>query len=217
MQFPNVDQLAAAIGCGRVPAERWHPLLKESCNAYDITETYRLTAYLAQLGHESASLTRMVEALSYSPERLREVCLASQEGTRWRSLLPRVGELARNAKGLAEAAYGGRMGNGPEGSGDGWNYRGRGPIQVTGKANYDGVSVLLRKKLANAPNFVADPDALSEPRWAAYSAAAIWFDRGCNDLADARDFRAITKRINGGLNGLADRQVRLAKAQKALA
>jgi putative chitinase len=108
------------------------------------------------------------------------------------------------------------MGNGPEGSGDGWKYRGHGLIQCTGKANHDGVMDLLRQHRADVPDFVAKPELLAEPLWAAFSAAAIWHIRGCNEAAHARDFRGITRKINGGLLGYPDRVERLNRATKAL-
>jgi len=103
------------------------------------------------------------------------------------------------------------MGNGAESSGDGWRYRGRGVLQVTGKTQYARQAVLLGVPLLD------QPDLLRQPTYAALSAAAFWHDRRCNALADAGDFALLTRRINGGLNGFADRQRRYQQALKVLA
>ena len=96
-------------------------------------------------------------------------------------------------------AYEGRADLGNTQAGDGRRYRGRGFIQITGRANYQAVSDAL------GTDFVADPELLEELDPAARSAAWYWHSRRLNELADRGDFRAITKRINGGYNGLADR------------
>lgn len=212
------DKLAAAMpGCTRARAQQWAPALSESCALFHIDTEPRLAAFLAQVGHESGSLGRGVENLNYSADRLREVCLAAQPGSRWRALLPRVRELARQPVKLAEAAYGGRLGNGPEGSGDGWKYRGRGPMQNTGKANYNSLSSSLMEVMGAVPDFVLHPELLEQVRWGALAAAVYWNDNELNELADAGDMNRMTRRINGGLNGISDRQERFKKALRALA
>lgn len=215
-------QLTAEIiqrcaGCTMPLARLWLPYLAAATSQYEITSRVRFAHFIAQVGHESASLTRTTENLNYSLPRLREVCEAAPVGSRWRSLLPRASQLAQNPQALANAAYAGRMGNGDEMSGDGWRYRGRGLLQNTGKANYEGVRDLLRESLPDVPDLVAMPDALSEPRWAAMAAAAFWHDHDLNALADAGEFRAITKRVNGGNNGAPDRLERFGRAMQALA
>ena len=112
-------------------------------------------------------------------------------------------------------AYEGRRGLGNTQPGDGPRYRGRGLIQVTGRSNYRQMGELLRS--SDAPDFEDFPEALEEPRWAAYSAAAWWHSRGLNELADSGQFDAITQRINGGQNGAEDRRARWARAKAALA
>lgn len=211
------DKLAAAMsGCTRARAEQWAPALSEACALFHINTEPRLAAFLAHVGHESAALSRVAENLNYSAERLREVCLAAKPGSRWRALLPRVRELARQPMKLAEAVYGGRMGNGPEGCGDGWKYRGRGPMQNTGKANYTALSSSLRDVMGVAPDFVLQPELLEQVRWGAFAAAVYWNDNELNDLADAGDMARMTRRINGGSNGLADRQARFKQALRVL-
>lgn len=102
------------------------------------------------------------------------------------------------------------LGNTPEADGDGQRYKGRGLIQITGLANYKAVSKALDF------DFVKDPEKLEMPAPACFSAAWFWYSRGLNALADAGDFRKITKKINGGYNGLKDRVEHYHRCQKAL-
>jgi putative chitinase len=112
----------------------------------------------------------------------------------------------RQPEKIANRAYGGRMGNGPEASGDGWKYRGRGLIQLTGKDNYRAASDALGVDL------VANPDSVTRPEMAALTAAWFWSKNKLNDLADRGDTVAISKRINGGTHGLDDRLQRTSTA-----
>lgn len=117
----------------------------------------------------------------------------------------------------AQARYEGREDLGNTQPGDGKRYMGRGLIQTTGRANYQATRDGLREYLPEVPDFEAEPEALERPRWAAMSAAWYWHKRGLNALADAGDFIRITRRINGGVNGLEDRQALYAAARTALA
>lgn len=101
--------------------------------------------------------------------------------------------------------------------GDGYRYRGRGWIQLTGRDNYRRAYERLSKRFTDVPNFEADPDAVATSRWAAMTAAEFWFNAGCNKLADEGKFETITRRVNGGLNGYADRLARWEGAKEALA
>lgn len=117
------------------------------------------------------------------------------------------------------AAYEGRADLGNTQPGDGERYRGRGLIQVTGRANYRALTERLRARLGvvQVPNFEDTPVALEDTRWAALSAGDYWDSRGLNALADAGDFKKITKKINGGLTGLDDRLTRWERAKQAVA
>jgi putative chitinase len=97
------------------------------------------------------------------------------------------------------------MGNEDEASGDGWQYRGRGLIQLTGKDSYAAFS------MAADNNSLVEPDLLEQPELAAMSAGWYWSTRKINSLADAQDVLGMTKRINGGTNGLDDRQIRYSR------
>ena len=112
-------------------------------------------------------------------------------------------------------AYEGRRDLGNTHQGDGVRFAGKGLIQLTGRANYRDMTRWLG--WSDCPDFEAHPDELAAPRWAALSACAYWASRDLNALADAGDFEGITRKINGGLNGHADRVVRLQRARQALA
>lgn len=117
-----------------------------------------------------------------------------------------------------QARYEGRKDLGNDQPGDGLRYCGRGLVQTTGRANYAALRNRLRARLGpDVPDFEAQPELLEQPRWAAWSAADYWGWRRLNELADAGDFESITKRINGGLNGQADRLARWERAKAALA
>jgi putative chitinase len=111
---------------------------------------------------------------------------------------------------IANRAYCDRMGNGDEASGDGWKYRGRGLIQLTGKDNYAAFAL-------DADNeALTNPDLVAEPELAALSAGWFWLRNGLNALADNRDIVGMTRRINGGTNGLDDRQMRYSRLMSVL-
>lgn len=159
----------------------------------------RLAHFLAQVLHESGGLTIQFENLNYSPERLVKV---------WPSRFLPKGPLDPQAYGhnpekLANAVYGGRMGN--TAPGDGYAYRGRGLLQLTGKDSYREATAILRQDEAAAPDFVAEPDGVIAAPWCLAVAAAEWRSKGCNALADQDDLRRITRAINGGYIGLAER------------
>jgi putative chitinase len=117
----------------------------------------------------------------------------------------------------AQQRYEGRADLGNTQPGDGSRYRGRGLIQTTGRYNYARVRDRLRARLVpNVPDFEQEAEALEQPQWAALSAADYWGDRDLNTLADVGDFETITRKVNGGLNGYADRKARWARAQAAL-
>ncbi len=203
--LPTADTLARAVGCGRVLAERWTQPLRHACGVYEVDTGPRLAAFLAQTGHESAGLSRTIENLNYSADGLRKT---------WPSRFDEATaqEYARQPERIANRVYANRMGNGPEASGDGWKYRGRGLIMNTGRANYEAITELIRQLRPTAPDFATTPEALAVRGWAALAAGAYWFDHDLNTLADAGEFSRITARINGGNIGASDRNARYAKA-----
>jgi putative chitinase len=175
------------------------PALSAACVAWSINTPRRWSHFLGQLHHESAGFTRMVENLNYSAKRLTEV---------WPNRFPTLASAepyARNPEALANKTYGGRMGNTEPG--DGWKYIGRGLIQLTGRANYRLYGELLGLPLEEDPNLAHWP----EP--AARIAAAFWSRNNLNALADKDDLTAITRKINGGTAGLADRRIQVDRAK----
>lgn len=157
--------------------------------------------FLGQILHESAGLERLSENLDYSARRLCEV---------WPGRFPTIEAArpyARNPEALANRVYGGRMGNNQPG--DGWIFRGRGPIQLTGRDNYAFVGDLMGQDL------VSLPELMEQPRYALEATIHWWEDRIPDSMLG--DPERVTKRVNGGLIGLADR-VHLAElAREALA
>lgn len=174
---------------------------------FGVNTPARWAAFIAQVAHESAQFTRLVEGLSYSVRGLM---------TTWPQRFPdekTAQPFARNPEKLANYVYANRLGNGPPESGDGWRFRGRGLIQITGKANYAQAGEAIDRPL------LAQPAMLERPTDAVRSAAWFWQSHHLNELADADSldaFEAITRRINGGTTGLAERVLLWRKAQEAL-
>lgn len=199
------EQLMQATNCSSDNADKYLQFIKGACKAFDINSQLRLAAFLAQIGHESNNLSAVVENLNYSKEGLNAT---------WPNRFPTVESAVpyhRNPVRIANRVYANRMGNGDESSGEGFLYRGRGLIQLTGKEMY--------RRLSNefGVDFVGNPDLLLQPVWCALSAAWYWNDKQLNDLADNSDLLIITKRINGGTKGMLDRKERYDKALVALA
>lgn len=157
--------------------------------------------FLGQVLHESAGLTQFSENLNYSAERLCAV---------WPTRFPTLTDArpyARNPEALANKVYGGRMGN--LYLGDGWRFRGRGPIQLTGRENYRTVGTLIGQDLESVP------ELMEQPRYALEACIAWWEDRIPDSMLG--DTERVSKRVNGGLIGLADRIELTHAAQTALA
>lgn len=206
--LPTANQIFEAVGCSWATAQRFEEPIREACRLYQINTPARVSAFLAQIGHESASLSRTVENLNYSA--------AGLLGT-WPSRFNRqmAEEMARKPEAIANHVYGGRLGN--DTAGDGWRYRGRGLIQVTGEVNYEAITEALHERMPTVPDLVINPEKLEEPRWAALSAGAYWNDHDLNELADVGRFDKITTRINGGQHGKADRRARYSRAMRVFA
>lgn len=215
MPIVTANNLQAATGCSPALAATYAEHIAEACRLFQIDTPRRVAAFVAQIAHESAGFTATEERLSYSAERLQQLGRANGPGSRWAAAAAQADRLARNPQRLANFVYANRMGNGDEASGDGWKYRGRGLKQLTGKANYEAIGDTVREKVPAAPSFVAYPDTVKDPRWAALSAGAFWHDNELNELADLEKFREITKRVNGGLIGYDDRVAVYRRARRA--
>ena len=183
---------------------KWLGPLEETFAKYDISTPQRQSSFIGQCAHESGNFRILEENLNYSATRLMAV---------WPSRFPSLDvadQYANNPEKLANKIYSGRMGNGNEESGEGYAYRGRGLIQMTGKEAYANCGSGL------GMDFIGNPNWLVDPKYAALSAGWFWNKKGLNNLADAQDYETMTKRINGGLNGLDDRKAKIAKALSVL-
>lgn len=191
----------------RLPADLvdlYTPLLEAAMREYGITTKKRRCAFLAQLLHESSGLTRWQENLNYSAARLLTVF-----GKRFAGVTD-AEAYAHRSEAIANRVYAKRGGNGNEASGDGWRFRGRGPIQLTLRNNYRKFADLVPGSMLEH-----DPNRAAQPEWAFRIAACFWRVNNCNELADRLTMRGddadrqvlvqITRRINGGVNGLNER------------
>jgi putative chitinase len=178
--------------------------LTEQFEKYEINTVNRAAGFLAQCGHESAGFTILQENLNYSADGLNKI---------FKKYFPTVADAtpyARNPEKIANKVYGGRMGNGPESSGDGYKFRGRGAIQLTGRDNYTKFAKSVGLTLEEA---VADLETLDG---AIESACWFWKTNGLNAICDSDDIVKMTKRINGGTIGLEDRKKHYAEAKHLL-
>ena len=200
----EAQQLADAVKIDLAHAEALLPGLEAAIKTADLDTPARLSAFLAQTGHESGGFKFLEENLNYKPETLCRV---------WPSHFNEENchEFSGNPEAIANTAYAGRMGNGDAETGDGWRYRGRGFLQLTGKENYEHASSDL------GFDFVSEPDAVATPEGAALTAAWFWKKHNLNHYVDNNDFTQMTKIINGGTIGLEDRVARFNHAMSVLA
>jgi putative chitinase len=174
-------------------AEHWFEAICQILPDYDINTIPRVAAFLAQTAHESGGYRAIKENLNYKAESLCKV---------WPRLFPNMDiarQYAQQPEKIANRAYGNRMGNGPEESGDGWKFCGRGLIQLTGKDNYTRYAQSLEISLDEASEHLTTFEGCVQ------SAAWFWEANNLNVLADKSDMVMLTKRINGGTLGLEDR------------
>ena len=179
----------------------WHHALEQLLPDYDIDSPKRIASFIAQCAHESGGFNALQENLNYKPDTLRR-------------LFPKyfpTDELAKEyaskpnrQEAIANRIYAGRMGNGDESSGDGFRFRGRGLIQLTGRSNYQAFADSI--EVDDRPLKIDEvPEYLSCFEGAAQSACWFWESQNLNKFADADDILGMTKRINGGTIGLNDR------------
>lgn len=192
MSLVTVDLLQ----CVTTPemAEKWVDAISATCDRFDINTPLRVAGFVSQIAHESNGFRATVEDLNYRASSLMAV---------WPSRFPNLdvaNAYAMKPEKIANRAYCDRMGNGDEASGDGWKYRGRGLIQLTGKDNYAAFAMKCDNEALTKPDLVADPDLAAE------SAGWFWSTRNLNNYADEGNVEGMTRRINGGTNGLDDRQ-----------
>jgi len=197
------DQLAQIIPKNPY-IDHWYHALSQALPDYDINTTPRVAAFLAQCGHESGDFIFLQENLNYKAESLMRV---------WPKYFPNMeiaNQYAHNPEKIANRAYAGRMGNGPEESGDGWAHCGRGLIQLTGRANYQAFADSIETPIQDIPHYLATFEG------AVQSACWFWESNNLNAVADAGDMVKMTKIINGGTLGLDDRVARFNKITNIL-
>lgn len=186
--------------------EIWVNALNEILPKYKIDTPVRVAAFLAQCGHESLDFTVLVENLNYSASGLHKVF------KKYFPTLESAEPYQRKPEMIANLVYAKRMGNGDVKSGDGYKFRGRGAIQLTGKDNYIQFSQFLYKD----NRLLDNPDYLLTPEGAILSACWFWTVNNLNAIADKENILELTKRINGGTNGIEDRMIRYKKAISVL-
>ena len=183
-------------------ADKWLEPLNSAFKKYSITDINEKAMFLAQTTHESNDYKRLEESFNYRPERLFEV-FKKRVGS-----LEKSKELcSKGAKAIGDFVYGGRLGNSQD---EGYKYRGRGIIQLTGKNNYKYYGEKLNIDLVNSPDLAKEPDTAIE------IALLFWREKGLGLLARKGDVKGVTKLINGGYNGLEDREDRFDRILKIL-
>jgi len=178
---------------GNPNIEAWYSALTQILPEYEIDTSERIAAFLAQCVHESAGFTAIKENLNYKASSLRKVFpkyFPTDEIAQEYAHFPEI---------IANRVYANRMGNGDEDSGEGYKYCGRGLIQLTGHDNYRAFADSLSMTMEETVEFLQTFEGCVQ------SACWFWESNGLNDLADAGDIKAMTKRINGGYIGLEDR------------
>ena len=199
-EFNFTKEKLAQIIPGNPNLDHWYESLCEILPDYDINTVQRVSAFLAQCAHESGGFRAIKENLNYKAESLCKV---------WPRYFPNIDvarQYAQQPEKIANRAYANRMGNGPEESGDGWKFCGRGLIQLTGKDNYSRYAQSTEQTLDEASEHLTTFEGCVQ------SAAWFWEANNLNQYADSGDILTMTKRINGGTLGLEDRQKHYAHA-----
>lgn len=191
------EQLLAIAPRMGVRIDTYLPLLNKYLPEYGICTAKEVAYFLAQVCHESLEFKVLQENLNYSQKGLM-VVFPKYFSTK------QSYEYERKPEKIANRVYANRYGNGDEFSGDGWKYRGRGLIQITFKDNY------------KAFGYESNPDILLTPEYAVKSACQYWQSRNLNKYARISDFKGLTRCINGGYNGMEEREKYRKRAETAL-
>ena len=174
----------------------WYNALVAILPEYDIETPLRVAAFLAQCAHESGNFRFIKENLNYRWQSLRKVFPKYFPDD---TIAQRYANMANRQEAIANRIYANRMGNGPEESGDGYRYCGRGLIQLTGKSNYTNYAMSLEIDVEEAVEHLKTFEGCVQ------SAAWFWDENKLNQFADKKDIVTLSKRINGGTIGLEDR------------
>jgi putative chitinase len=213
MFIPTLTQFQNAAGISPSLAARWYDVLVAAMHEFGIDTPLRVAGFIAQIYVESSGFTRLTENLNYTPQGLVATFtrrISQQQANEWgRRPGEKVVPHERQVK-IANQVYSNRFGNrGPE-SGDGWRYRGQGLKQLTFADNYRDCGAGIGLDLLNHPEY------LRRDAPAARSAGWYWQSCNCNRYADAGDLRGMSRAINGGDNGLAQRQQAYTRARRIL-
>jgi putative chitinase len=182
----------------------WLNALNETFVRFNIDTPVKQAAFIGQCGHECGHFRILEENLNYRAATLMRL---------WPKRFPTLeiaNEYAGNPKKIANKVYANRMGNRDESTGDGYRFRGRGCIQLTGSTNY------FQAGKALEIDFWANPDLVATPQYAALTAGWFWSTHKCNDVAERQDWTRLTKIINGGTIGLNDRVKHIQEAMDIL-
>ena len=202
--FNFTEQQLAQLIPGNPYIPQWYHALSMILPDYNIDTVPRVAAFVAQCAHESANFKFLKENLNYKAESLMRV---------WPSRFPNMDvarQYAMQPEKIANKVYSDRMGNGPESSGDGWRYAGKGLIQLTGRDNYTRFAESIETPVEEIPDYLGTFEG------AVQSACWFWEVNNLNQWADAGDILTLTKRINGGVIGLEDRKKHYAHALHVL-
>jgi putative chitinase len=202
----TLDQLKQLLPKNKY-VEHWHGALAQLFPDYEINTPQRMAAFIAQCAHESANFAILEENLNYRWQTLRKIFPKYFPTD---ALAQEYASKPNKAQAIANKVYANRMGNGPEESGDGWKYRGRGLIQLTGRQNYSWFAASLEISPEEASEYLGTFEG------AAQSACWFWETNNLNQWADKGDILTLTKRINGGTIGLEDRKKHYAHALHVL-
>jgi len=202
----TAQQLQAATGCSQANALMYVTHINAATAAYQINTPKRLAGFLSQISAESNGFSQTLESLNYASDIQLHRTFPSFFRT-----VSQTREYVGSPQKVANLVYGDRLGNGPAASGDGYKYRGRGLIMLTGKTNYETAGKALGQ------NFVADPNLVTYPEHASMAAAWFWASRGLNTIADSGDVTKMTLTVTGNINGAEKRERLYNNALRAIA
>lgn len=202
------DEFTRAAGLNAALGARWFPFIESTLREFKIDTPLQKAHFIAQVGHESVGFTRTVESLNYSVNGLLAT-FPTRVTRAMAEVLGRSDAHPADQKAIANLVYGNRLGN-RAGTDDGWNYRGRGLIQTTGRSNYKECGEAI------GIDFENQPERLGEDKYAALSAGWFWKSRNVGAAAEKDDLIAVRKLVNGGTNGIDDCRARLEKAKAVL-
>ena len=191
MSILSVQQLKQMVKNPYI--DHWHESLDQLLDDYDINTPLRVAHFVAQCAHESGDFVFIKENLNYKAASLQKIF------SKYFPTAELAAQYANKPEQIANRIYANRMGNGPEASGDGYRYCGRGLIQLTGKDNYTFFAGSLNIPVEEASDYLATFEGATQ------SACWFWEQNNLNRFANANDVKGLTRAINGGYIGLDDR------------